>query len=1374
MKRFFMPGLLVMAFTWVASAQAPFYRNITPFSSPPSPRPQIDAYEFLNTSTFEVTVPAEQTAGNQFNLFSTHSTLNYTNTGVLTGNPGFDFQYYPSTLPPIIPGVPFYNRNMAGNFVNQGNGFGGGVINCTGRSTNYWLNLVFAGFLPPFSIVGNGELNISATNIQNSGSLNMNASSVMRLSGKNVNLNRGELRQSTPMDIFVVSNGVPLNLFLASPNIDLGSFFYYTGILDGYWGTGFDFLFDPTVMNNFPPASAPSLIFGTTIATTRSMQTIDPKLSLDPVQAYVSTAASFGPGVFDTSVVFIRNTNPAVKASVYFDGNGIGFGFTNFFFNFGRISIQWQWTNTDFQTGLQSTNYVTMVDDYLNLSNLLNLNLVFATNYANTLVHGNIGNKFTYQPYNFSFSMTPYGNASNAPAVPASSPLGIFNNNLFFTTPQYSAYQAIFSASAQTPGVEVHSDVTNMPGRIEIRADGALDLADSRISALSYLLLKATNHFQGSSGALIQSPNLDVLLRSTNGLLAITNLVVPYLPTPDGTVSCYSMTWIDNFFLSNTTNRFHVLFVDANFDPVTRPKIQTLSLTATNIGGGDDAIVISDSLNVTRSMQINTKRLTVTANGEGGFNSMGQINLLNRDINWSTALPRLQYLTNYGVITSPTLMSFAGNMTGPFADPNLATPYQTFINHGFITNAGSFIRANYFVNDGVFQSGTSGNFSLVANCAYLTNGTISALSGGGDVSITADNLVISNHVLQAGGRLTISPTGCFSDGYSSYNLFGHVVDTNTPVLGVVSNGNFMALSGDFGFLTKPVNGNLLGTTISNNAAPFRNVIMTWSGKDRGVSPLGFSNNLAVGRLVLNGNAGSKFSFTGTAAGSALYVDRLELLGSITNFGPAGLTNINIGSNIKVYFAQATANGVSIAEQLHRSSQMNGGNSGRFYWVSNYAGIFSATNIVDPNDFLTRSFNQALVESENIDSDGDTLVNRFDATPIPLSWNFDVVSTNRPCDCDSGTLAIINLGGTLHSGHEGGSDSTVLAFPGESGSGGSSSGVTNLFTLTQGTYHGLFYETNGVATASAGYFKATVTKSGKVTGALKLAGKTYSFSGAFATNGHFVKTNLSADKRSLRLNLDALLDTTGGGQINGSVASSNWTAVLRADRQTAQVKSKFSVVFPGDDVTSTNSPAGHGFAALRLKTDGTVQWSGALGDGTSIPETQSSGISSQGLWPLYLTPYGGAGLLLGWMHFDTNQPDSDLSGNAVWIKPGNLPSKYRKYYPAGFTNQLGVVGSAFVEPAVKSTNGAVVVEGGNLSQPVTNSFGLNSSLKVPKQGANQFSFSLTKSNGVFQGSELMPINVNTKFQGVLLQKLEAGYGFFLGTNRSGQVKFVPLP
>jgi hypothetical protein len=111
--------------------------------------------------------------------------------------------------------------------------------------------------------------------------------------------------------------------------------------------------------------------------------------------------------------------------------------------------------------------------------------------------------------------------------------------------------------------------------------------------------------------------------------------------------------------------------------------------------------------------------------------------------------------------------------------------------------------------------------------------------------------------------------------------------------------------------------------------------------------------------------------------NALYVDYLELRNFTTNIDFSGnFAGVQVDPNMTIYFAQAVMNGASVAERL------SGANGGRFCWVSNYAGIYSATNIVY-SDGTTNALNAALVQSRNLDSDCDTLPNSVDPEPIFL-------------------------------------------------------------------------------------------------------------------------------------------------------------------------------------------------------------------------------------------------------------------------------------------------------------------------------------------------------------------------------------------------------
>jgi len=152
-------------------------------------------------------------------------------------------------------------------------------------------------------------------------------------------------------------------------------------------------------------------------------------------------------------------------------------------------------------------------------------------------------------------------------------------------------------------------------------------------------------------------------------------------------------------------------------------------------------------------------------------------------------------------------------------------------------------------------------------------------------------------------------------------------------------------------------------------------------------------------LILDGGYDSLFTFNGTSAANAIYVDYLELRNYATNRdGMGNFIGLNPNSNMKIYFGQAVANGASIAEKLNGKYGVNGAAGGSFCWVVNQAGFYSSTNLVYP-DGTTNTFNAALVGSCNLDSDGDGIVNCSDSTPIlrpgDLALSVAVVGVSVP-------------------------------------------------------------------------------------------------------------------------------------------------------------------------------------------------------------------------------------------------------------------------------------------------------------------------------------------------------------------------------------------
>ena len=113
---------------------------------------------------------------------------------------------------------------------------------------------------------------------------------------------------------------------------------------------------------------------------------------------------------------------------------------------------------------------------------------------------------------------------------------------------------------------------------------------------------------------------------------------------------------------------------------------------------------------------------------------------------------------------------------------------------------------------------------------------------------------------------------------------------------------------------------------------------------------------------------------------------------MTNFdGSGNLANLQFASGMKIYYAQLIINGISWAEKL------DGKNGGGLNWVSAYAGTFSSTNMVYP-DGTTNRLNLALVQSCDIDSNGNGIPNCRDPAPVLVSSpgvNLVATLTNLP-------------------------------------------------------------------------------------------------------------------------------------------------------------------------------------------------------------------------------------------------------------------------------------------------------------------------------------------------------------------------------------------
>jgi hypothetical protein len=90
-----------------------------------------------------------------------------------------------------------------------------------------------------------------------------------------------------------------------------------------------------------------------------------------------------------------------------------------------------------------------------------------------------------------------------------------------------------------------------------------------------------------------------------------------------------------------------------------------------------------------------------------------------------------------------------------------------------------------------------------------------------------------------------------------------------------------------------------------------------------------------------------------------------------------------------------------------------------------------------------------------------------------------------------------------------------------------------------------------------------------------------------------------------------------------------------------------------------------------------------------------------------------------------------------------------------------------------TSLTLALTGGNLAEGITNQFTLNVNNRVTNHSSNRLSLTFLPSTGSFKGSVVDPVGLKSiPFNGVVLQNRGVGAGYFLGSNRGGQVFIAP--
>ena len=971
-------GVFLAPAVW---ATIPLYVNgaNSIYTIPGTPPPQIDARGFLNQSgyTFQVGYETYEAGAP---LYETLNTLFYTNAGTMIANGASLTNSYSVFYGALLAGLNTtfavgyqFDQQTSSQNLWAGTFFNSGSIRCGAEADGndfYYVDEYFGtqqSYYIPDTI---GNCVVAATNIINPGTIDVSYLGSISLTGANVDLSQGELTQDPLLSLTGYTGEAPINS-------------------QGATGINTNIFWNPAVALE-PPYAESSYVPGLSFNINTPYFSF---LALTNCQSYAAVD-EIGTNDFIYRYVFIENDSANAPAQVYFDP--IDRENPNFVDDYiiepGEVHVQWTESYLDPASGAAVNSYLYLSDAYL---------------------YGATTNNFVYNGLPITLDVTEYPTPVTMLTGPAAQAFYGVTPDASMTN-NYAAFVGTLTAATASTNITYsnpHGAVTNVPGQVHISASKQLNLAFSRISGLNYLNLNCTNQFNGSPGAYIAAPYSDISLGVTNGFLTISNVLVANLPSWGGPISAWSCVWDDYTTTPGVTNEFRVLIVSSDLSSTALPWIQNLYLHGTN------TLSVSDHLNVYGSFYSDAKVLVLQTNqaGQGATSLDGEINYINNSINSGAfnansgsgvqQMPNLLWVTNYGMLKLPNSATFGSASTPSFVlSAGLApvTNFTSFNNHSLVSDQGTTIWTGYFENDGKINNG-AGSFALHTGLAFLTNGSLQA---GADVLLTATNnvgpggntLVISNELIVAGDKLTLWTTNLSGDTPTNRNIFS---------VGASSGGG----AGDSGFNTyvKPIVGNLLGATVTNIAPYKKTIYNVWAGHDFGLSPAGYTNNLAIGHLVLesfttNQTGPIAFAFNGPDATNAyaLYVDLLELKGGATG---GDLTNnynfpwLSIGTNITIYYAQALENGKSVAEAIDGQSRL-GANNGRLRWVYSYAGYNSSTNLYYTNTdgtITTNTVNTALAESAHIDSDSDGIPNGSDPTPFfeNSELHFMAALTNRP-------------------------------------------------------------------------------------------------------------------------------------------------------------------------------------------------------------------------------------------------------------------------------------------------------------------------------------------------------------------------------------------
>jgi hypothetical protein len=335
-------------------------------------------------------------------------------------------------------------------------------------------------------------------------------------------------------------------------------------------------------------------------------------------------------------------------------------------------------------------------------------------------------------------------------------------------------------------------------------------------------------------------------------------------------------------------------------------------------------------------------------------------------------------------------------------------------------------------------------------------------------------------------------------------------------------------------------------------------------------------------------------------------------------------------------------------------------------------------------------------------------------------------------------------------------------------------VENPYPDGRGNYAGL----STTSASAPSLLTLRLGGTGRFSGKLKLANITIPLRGAFDALGH-AQFSTTFKNQTIGVDLSYSL-TEGVPAITGTITGDGWTMPIDIGAlgkpDDPSLTGRFTVVLRANPDAPATVPHGDGFGAARVNRSGTAVFAGQLADGTRF--TASGILTRDGAFPIYLTPYARSGAFAGNLHFRTS---SDVDGEFHWERPAMNGSDV---FPNGFTTANMASGARYRAPkhgepvvrvAASINNARLELGDGGFSDPVlqTATLSPNNSVIVTAPALRGISVAIKSTTGQFSGQFIHPATgASTTFRGVVVQKENAGFGYFVANGASGYATFAP--